>query len=325
MVKKFFISNTKYSETMAEWDWDKNNSIGLDPTRITHGSHKKAHWVCPKNHEYESAIHNKIRGSKCPYCCGKLALVGVNDFKTVCPELFEEVLNKDSVEGILPQSNKKVLWLCGKGHRYLSQVSRRYLGQGCPYCSNQKIFRGFNDLKTTHPHLVSEMVNKYLAEELVYGSERQIEWFCDSGHTWIASIKSRVVGTGCPKCSKNVSGPEKILLKLLGSFDPISQFKTNDFSFVPDIYIPKLNLIIEYDGEYFHKNRVQGDIEKTTKLLEKGFAVCRIRENNLVHLDIIHDNLLQITSKYTKDLRNINQGLVDTVTSWAIQRDIIIT
>lgn len=35
----YIINN---QELMLEWDWDKNNKIGLDPNTLTHGSHKKA-------------------------------------------------------------------------------------------------------------------------------------------------------------------------------------------------------------------------------------------------------------------------------------------
>ena len=36
-----------------------------------------------------------------------------------------------------------------------------------------------------------------------------------------------------------------------------------------DIYIPSLNLAIEFDGFYWHKNKFERDINKTKKLLSK--------------------------------------------------------
>ena len=53
-------------------------------------------------------------------------------------------------------SGKKVWWKCSCGHEWQSTVSNRVLGNGCPYCSNQKVLPGFNDLATTHPNLVKE-------------------------------------------------------------------------------------------------------------------------------------------------------------------------
>ena len=43
MEKHYLIEN---KSLMLEWDWDKNNSLGLDPTKLTFGSNKRAWWKC---------------------------------------------------------------------------------------------------------------------------------------------------------------------------------------------------------------------------------------------------------------------------------------
>ena len=45
--KKLLIDNPTL---MAEWDWKKNNEIGLNPQILTLGSSKKESWICSKNH-----------------------------------------------------------------------------------------------------------------------------------------------------------------------------------------------------------------------------------------------------------------------------------
>ena len=48
-----------------------------------------------------------------------------------------------------------------------------------------------------------------------------------------------------------------------------------------DIYIPSLNLGIEFDGSYWHKGKREFDKMKTEVLLSHGFQILRIRESPL--------------------------------------------
>jgi very-short-patch-repair endonuclease len=47
-----------------------------------------------------------------------------------------------------------------------------------------------------------------------------------------------------------------------------------------DILIPSMNLVIECDGDYWHKYPIGRDIDRirTSELLEKGFKVLRLWE-----------------------------------------------
>lgn len=38
-------------------------------------------------------------------------------------------------------------------------------------------------------------------ESVTYGSHRKVWWLCEKGHSWQASIRSRVYGCGCPVCA----------------------------------------------------------------------------------------------------------------------------
>lgn len=41
-------------------------------------------------------------------------------------------------ENVSCGSNKKVWWLCEKGHEWYASIHPRTKGVNCPYCSNQK-------------------------------------------------------------------------------------------------------------------------------------------------------------------------------------------
>jgi very-short-patch-repair endonuclease len=66
-----------------------------------------------------------------------------------------------------------------------------------------------------------------------------------------------------------------------------------------DILIPSINLVIECDGDYWHKYPIGRDIDKirTSELINKGFYVLRLWEHEINDMDINYfkDIILSIT------------------------------
>lgn len=105
-------------------------------------------------------------------------------------------------------SNQKAWWLGKCGHEWETRISHRTNGSGCPYCSNQLLLVGFNDLQTLHPEIAADWdyEKNYPLEphDVVLGSYSSYWWKCQYGHEWNASIKSRFANKrnyGCPFCS----------------------------------------------------------------------------------------------------------------------------
>lgn len=127
-------------------------------------------------------------------------------------------------EMIMPNSNKKVWWKCNSGHEWQAIVSSRVTGgNGCPYCSGQKVLVGYNDLETTNPEIASEWhptKNGDLLPTMVSsGSRNSIWWICPiCKETYQSAIYHRTKGNGCPYCSskKIASG-----LNDLASLNPV--------------------------------------------------------------------------------------------------------
>jgi hypothetical protein len=99
---------------------------------------------------------------------------------------------------------KKVWWLCSKGHEWKSTILGRSHGKGCPYCSGSKVCVD-NCLATLNPKLAKEWhptKNGDLTPfDVVIGSHRKVWWQCKLGHEWMAAIRERNRGDGCPYCS----------------------------------------------------------------------------------------------------------------------------
>ena len=107
-------------------------------------------------------------------------------------------------------SNKKVWWKGKCGHEWQTSVKARSYGENCPICSGARIIDGINDLATKYPQLAAEWSPKNLPLKpnmISPGSHKKYIWVDKLGHEWIASVKSRVQGSGCPYCSHNAVLP----------------------------------------------------------------------------------------------------------------------
>ena len=99
----------------------------------------------------------------CPFCSRHRLLSGYNDLETLFPDVAAEwhpTQNGELTPKIISARNdKKVWWKCSKGHEWQATVASRTdekAGRGCPYCSNRKLLKGFNDLETKYPDIAKE-------------------------------------------------------------------------------------------------------------------------------------------------------------------------
>ena len=115
--------------------------------------------------------------------------------------------------GIRPEevslsSRKYFWWRCHLGHSWSATPNRRYYGRkGCPYCVNQKVLAGYNDLLSRSPELASQWdyeKNAPLKPDMVtLASPKKVWWKCKHGHSWQASLNSRSSSkSGCPYCKR---------------------------------------------------------------------------------------------------------------------------
>ena len=183
---------------------------GVDIYALKSGSGRKIWWKCSKGHEWKASIYDRAKKSRgCPYCSGQKIIVGETDLRTTNPDLAAEWHPTKNGE-LLPtavkaSSGKKVWWLGRCGHEWEAQILSRTHGTGCPYCSNQKVLKGFNDLATVLPNLAQEwhpIKNGELKPWcFVSKSGKKVWWLCKKcGYEWEATINSRAKGAGCPVC-----------------------------------------------------------------------------------------------------------------------------
>lgn len=132
-----------------------------------------------------------------------------------CPEIAVE-WHPTKNEGLTPDavsrgSEKKVWWLCRKGHAWQATICNRYVGRGCPYCAGKKAFPGETDLATQNPSLAAEWHptknDDLTPSDVTTGSGKKVWWLCAKGHEWQATVSSRNYGCGCPCCAGKKAFP----------------------------------------------------------------------------------------------------------------------
>ena len=259
--EKQYVSDN--AQLMAEWNWEKNNELGLYPKKLTFGSGKKVWWKCYKGHEWQAVIYNRNKGIDCPYCSNQKILKGYNDLGTLNPVLAKE-WNYEKNGDLKPEyvsvgSNKKVWWKCNKGHEWIAIINHRNNGHSCPYCSNQKILKGYNDLGTLNPALAKEWNHErngdLKPEDVTVGSNKKVWWKCKKGHEWQSIINNRHKGIGCPVCNaeRNTSFPEYVFLYYLKQCGLEVEHGYKGKGYELDIYIPSKKSLLNMMGIFIIK------------------------------------------------------------------------
>ncbi len=324
--EKQYVSDN--AQLMAEWNWEKNAGLGLDPNRIAYQSNKTAYWKCYKGHEWQAKISNRSHGKGCPYCSGQKVLVGYNDLLTTNPALASEwhfIKNEDlKPENITANSGKKVWWKCSEGHEWQAPVDSRNRGNGCPYCSGRCAVKGENDLQTINPKLASEWNydknNGLTPLDVTSNSNKKVWWRCSKGHEWQATVVHRNRGVGCPICNseRHTSLPEYVLIFYLKKYGLEVLHSYNGNGYELDVYIPAKQIAIEYDGYYWHKNKTAKDLEKNRRCMLDGIKLYRIREG----LQTLHDSSVDyVVQKDQSDLPQVLKEILSEIIGGNIDID----
>ena len=214
------------------------------------------------------------------------------------PELIKEwnfLNNEIDPYKVATKSRLKANWICGKcQHQWKSRIDHRTFSKsGCPKCGIKK--------NTLNTHLTRLRLNgtlfvnnKKLCKEwhkvknlpltpknLTAGSSKKVWWICKKKHVWQATVASRNIGTGCPKCRPATSLIElRFFVELKSLFrNVVWRSKINNIEM--DIYLVKEKIALEVDGYPWHLKTKNRDILKNKKLNNLGIKLIRLRDKRL--------------------------------------------
>ena len=325
-------------EILKEYNSAKNE---LPPSKISKGSSKKVKWKCKKGHIWDSPPSNRTNPKKargCPVCGHRKLVPGVNDFGTLFPDIakewdYEKNYPKTPAD-VFPGNNTTwYWWKCKKRHSYKAKLNNKTSPANqtkCPYCSNNKVLPGFNDLETWcrkngFNNLIKEYApdNSHKMSEILYGHDKKAKWICSvCGNHYSSNVYYRTKGIGCPECSKanQSSLPEQALYYYAKKLFPDAKnsFKEIfDNMMELDVFIPTIKTGIEYDGVAWHNSKKARNRERIKYQICKknNIKLIRVREgkNTRTKLSSICDKCFftSFTNRnYTELNRIINEVLL---------------
>jgi hypothetical protein len=276
--------------------WSSKNK--LMPTEVTKGSNVIVWWNCKNGHEWEGLVKTKKKDS-CPICTNQVISIE-NCLATTHPKLLSQwhqtKNERFTAYQISAGSHNKVWWKCDKGddHEWEMHINSRITQEsGCPYCANRYV-SATNSLAAKYPKLAKQWHPKLngdlTPDKVVHGTHKTIWWKCNKGegHEW----KTHGSGGrtqrdyGCPFCTLTPQSRQELIItfELIQFFKGINPrgYKASISGKIRslDIYIPTLNLGIEFDGTYFHKDKVAKDKLKTLQFKKDGFDIFRVRQQS---------------------------------------------
>ena len=265
---------------------EKNPEIVLLGTYIN--SRSKIKFRCLKcGNEWETVPHTLVSGHGCTKCSRKQQRKKtkktneqfLKELKKICPNVFplEEYINAQT----------KIKCKCVKcGNEWETKPNWLLSGHSCSKCAHKN---GGKKIRLTNKEFLKKIKEKnipIIPLENYELSSKAIRCECKiCGHIWKTNPNSLLSGSGCPKCNRifQTSFPEQAIYYYFKKFfpDTINGYREGFKNTELDIYIPNLQMAIEYDGKNWHKNSLNKEIRKYQECKKRNIYLIRIREQGL--------------------------------------------
>lgn len=214
----------------------------------------------------------------------------------------------------------KVCIICPEHGEFWQTPNMHLQGQGCMMCGGKKQHTTESFIKIS----VEEHGYKYDYSKVVYkNNSTQVVIICPKHGEFKQMAKKHMEGSNCPRCFE--SKGEKLIAKILDdntiqytsqkTFNDCRSIKQNR-KFPFDFYLPKYNLIIEYDGEqHFEPIIFRGT---TKKQANKNFKQVQINDATKNEYCLKNNvNLLRIPYTNIADVEKIILEKISLITEYS--------
>lgn len=254
LTQEEFIRKAK--EIRPEYDYSKAEYIGYSTKLCAICRAHGGFWITP-NH--------LIDGRSCPKCSGKFRYT-TQDFIKEAGKVHG---NKyDYSEAKYVNARTKVCVICHEHGKFWQRAAAHLQGQGCPFCAgkNMTTEKFVQKAKKIHGNI-------YCYSNTVYsGRHSLLEIVCPVHGSFWQSAGSHLSGRGCPHCRESVG--ESCISRYLASLGLIKNadfFMEQGFDDLKDrlplrydFYLPKENLLIEYNGiQHYEKSPLFQDTRES--------------------------------------------------------------
>ena len=243
--------------------------------------------VC--GNEWSARPGNLLSGKGCKPCAIKRNTA--RQTKTHETFVAEVAIKNPYIEvlGKYIKSDKKILFRCKKcQYEWPATPDTILQGHGCHVCGGS--------IKKENTTFLSQLekINTMITPLEPYVNARhKILCRCHRcKHEWPVTPDKLLRGNGCPNCDKRnkTSFPEQALYYYLKKVysDATNGYTLSNTRKTLDVFIPTLQIGIEYDGPW-HKKKTKEDAAKYQICVEQNIKLYRIREDGLPHINNIAD------------------------------------
>ena len=270
------IHGDKYDYSLVDY---KNNSTQVEIICMEHGKFIQP----PKDH---------LSGRGCPTCGRERSNEDIKSRMMLSKDEFIKRANEvhgDKYDYSLvdyKDTRTKVEIICPVHGSFFQSPNKHMQGNGCKVCGRERtIEHNFLTLDDFIKRARNVHGDKYdYSKSLYTGADNKLEITCVKHGKFLQTPHNHLKGTNCPSCGASISKPEIKLKDFIRSFYK-GEIITNSKNIIPpmelDIFVPTLNLAIEFNGGYWHSERFKDKnyhLHKYNLCKEKGIRLISIWE-----------------------------------------------
>lgn len=271
-----------------------NNKYDYSKTAYVN-AHTKVTVICPVHGEFSQIANDHKRGVGCKKC-------GIDTIYEKAKSTLEEFVTKarlvhgDKFNYSLAKyknSTTDIDIICPIHGTFKQKPAQHLRTTGCHQC-------GIAKFKKTNSNTTNEFIKKakkihgykfnYSLVEYT-NSKGKVRIICDQGHEYLQSPNDHMGGHGCSECAQDMheSLAEKEVLNFVRentALEVLSNTRSVISPYELDIYIPDLNLAIEFNGLYWHSEKHKSSdyhIKKFNMCASKGVRLVQIWEDEWIN------------------------------------------
>ncbi len=264
----------------GEYDYSKTEYVS---------THRKVAIICRKHGEFLQTPANHLQGRGCP-CCKVSKIIDKQRFSQetwVARAVEVHGAKYDYSRVVYAGATEKVVVVCPTHGAFLQVADAHLQGRGCLKCGRERI-------RTASTYTQSEWVEKatlvhggyYNYSDSKYlGCFIKMAILCPKHGKFTQKPNDHLQGKGCPKCANQESKGEQQVADFVRSLgvETVLRDRVQISPLELDIYIPELNLAVEYCGSYYHSTLVLEDQNKHRRKFEaclgKGIHLVTLYES----------------------------------------------
>lgn len=272
---------------------DKANSVHgdkYDYSRVIYTNSKhRVEIVCPEHGVFLQAPYDHVTGHGCPMCGWRSVLVSAAAFAEEARKVHGDRYDYSRVKFV--NSRQGVEIVCTTHGPFWQLPHVHISGGGCPTCSYA--MRGLSCRNTLAGFLAKAAVvhgSKYDYSRVVYDtSQEKVEILCPVHGSFMQRPNDHIQGKGCPSCAIRYSSQEDFIAGFIEShgFNVQRRAKPEWMDGLElDIFVPEVNLAIEFNGTPFHASAGALYRDKPVKYHHDKWRLCR---DNGIRLMQVYD------------------------------------